>query len=102
MKEYLDVVSTSFKPSTTLLLIEPVAIKDEIESESGLMLEVDRKKTILTRPNAGKVVSASDENTDLLHATVFFPSTDGIDLVLTDGEFLLIKNTSILGIKTEV
>jgi len=102
-KQVLDMNSTEFKPRNKFYLVEPKALRSEKVLESGLIIPLTGHETsvVETRPTSGVVVAScmpDNEEIDVdIDDMVIWPATDGIDLVFNDGNFLLIRDTSIIG-----
>lgn len=91
--------STEFQPSSELILVKPEALKKEETTASGLVIAI-KKETVVERPAFGKVIAVGTDVKNISEEEIiFWPSTDGIDLEFDDGEFLLLRDKSVIGKK---
>lgn len=91
---YMD--SNKFEPRGKLMLVKPGELKAEEVSESGLVISI-RKESVIDRPSFGKVVAVGNEAEYNVGDSLFWPMTDGIDFEFDDGNFVLIRNESVIG-----
>lgn len=93
--------STKFQPRNEYILVKPVELdKGEETTESGIVLSFSQNNSIVDRPTTGEVVEIGKDIEDIEKGMfVVWPETDGIDLEFDDGEFMLLRDTSIIGIK---
>ena len=91
--------STEFQPQQDLILIKVVELHQEENSASGLILSI-KKESVTHRPTSGEVISKGSkvENVEI-GDFVFWPTADGIDFEFDDGNFLLLRDASIIGTK---
>ena len=91
--DYANVSSTALKVQKNFVLVRP---ETEETTDSGIVLV---KQDVMERPTRGTVVSVSSKVDSVSPGEkVVWPVTDGIDLGLTDGYFILLKETSILAV----
>ena len=99
MTQRLYVNSSEFVPTEGLALIKAVQLKQEETSVSGIILSI-RKESVIERPTAGEVISVGK---DCLNAEVgkivFWDMQSGLDIEFDDGEFILIRDKTIVGTK---
>lgn len=89
--------SEDFIPSEELILIKQQEIKKEETSTSGIVISL-KKESITNRPGSGEVISIGHAVKNIQEKDfVFFPNTDGIDIEFDDGEFMLIREKSVIG-----
>lgn len=99
MTQRLYVNSSEFVPTKGLALIKAVQLKKEETSSSGIIISI-RKESVIERPTAGEVISVGDEckNTEV-GKIVFWDMISGLDLEFDDGEFILIRDETVVGTK---
>lgn len=83
------------------LLVKPIVPEDEEKSASGIVVGFRKDKALVDRRSiSGEVVDVCFEDaTPCLFGkgdVVFFPSTDGIDVKLDDGDFMFLKLSSVI------
>lgn len=101
-KQLVDIKSTEFQPKNEYVLVKPAEQQTEKTTESGLVISV-APKSVLDRPSSGTVISVGSDIEDIAENDfVLWPSTDGLDLEFTDGDFMLIRYKSIIGSKKRV
>ena len=100
MKQRIYINSTDFIPKSEFLLVEPKELKKEETTSGGLIISVQSQGVVGDRPTSGVIIEAGDciEGYEV-GDTIIWPAQDGIDLEFDDGEFLLIRDKSILGKK---
>ena len=99
MTQRLYINSTDFKPTEGLVLIKAIQLKKEETSSSGIILSI-RKESVVERPTAGEVITVGTECTNAKIGTiVFWDMTSGLDIEFDDGEFILIRDKTIVGTK---
>ena len=88
-----------FQPTEGLVLVRPIELKKEEVSSGGIITEI-RKESVIERPTAGEVISVGK---DCLNAEVgkivFWDMQSGLDIEFDDGEFILIRDKTIVGTK---
>lgn len=93
--------STEFTPrkDTVLALYEVLEEEKETLTAGGIILKTE-KRSSLERTTFGKVVSVGQDISWISpNDTVVWANTDGINLKFNDGEFILLRENSILGKK---
>lgn len=93
----INLKSIEFLPNKDYVLIQPELQEQVEKSESGIVIQM-RKNMLDSRPCSGFIVASGDDGYKK-NDYVIFPSTDGIDIEMTDGKFLLLKINSIIGKK---
>lgn len=91
----LNFKSTDFQCAKGYLLIEPEKQDTVEKTESGIVTSIS-KTMIEARPCSGKVIHSGNKKYSSSDFVVF-ASTDGIDVRMDDGEFLLLRAASIIG-----
>lgn len=91
--------STTFQPMQDFILVNPVALeKGEVISESGIIMAKDQNTSIIDRPSTGTVLSVGHDTKFVKEgSTILWVDTDGLDIALSDGEFIILREKSILG-----
>jgi len=99
--QVVQIASTEFQPKNEFILVKPVKLeKGEKKTESGLIIAINQNKSALDRPTVGDVVAVGADIEDISEGdVVLWPKTDGLDIEFVDGEFLLLRYTSIIGMK---
>ena len=99
MIEHKDVPSSRFNPVKDLYLLKPRALpKGEIQ-ENGFIVEMEQNTSVVDRASLGKVIAIGPEaDEQYLDKTIIWEERAGQDLVLKDGQFLVIGGEAILGI----
>lgn len=96
----VDFKSTEFQPRANSILVVYESPEKEVKTESGILIE--RKRSSLDRQTQGEVVAVGSEIDWISPGdVVVWAITDGMDLKMLDGEFLLLKEHSILGKSTK-
>lgn len=97
-KQRVEMLSTEFQPIGKNILVDPIGLKKEETTAGGIILKV--QETALTRPFQGTVIEVGEEIQGIEPGDfVMWPDTDGIDFEFDDGEKVLIRLQSVLGIK---
>lgn len=92
--------SNEFKPSKDLILVKTDTLKTEEVSTSGIVLSINKHNSVVDRPSSGTVIEKGSDVKDInINDTIFWPDTDGINFEFDDGEFLLLKQISVIGTK---
>jgi len=91
---------SEFQPKNNYVLVNPVELKSEEVTETGLVLGINENKSVINRPTMGDVIAIGKDIEDIAEGeTVFWPNTDGIDFEFNDGIKVLLKYESIIGSK---
>ena len=99
MTQRLYINSNEFQPTDGLVLIKAIQLKKEETSSSGIILSI-RKESVVERPTAGEVIAIGTECTNAKIGTVvFWDMSSGLDIEFNDGEFILIRDKTIVGTK---
>lgn len=94
----INVESKEFAAQDEYVLVKPFVTLKEETTASGIVLQVE--ETALSRPTHGKVIDVGAGVTGITSTDeVFWPETDGLDLKLNDGEFVLLRQKSIVGVR---
>lgn len=98
IQETKEIKSTDFVPLSVFLSVRPKSLEKEVKSESGIILSQTRSVT--ERPGSGEVIAVGKDIEDIKAGDyVVFPNTQGIDVEFSDGQFLLLKYTDLIGFK---
>lgn len=89
--------SEEFHLTKGLCLIKPDETSDTLELQNGIIYEVDREKSIIYRPCSGTLIKGSDSISNNGCYRVFFPSTNGLDVKFSDGDFIILQEKDIVG-----
>lgn len=93
-----ELKSSEFIPLNEFLLVKPKEMDTEEKSDFGIVL--GQNKSITNRAGSGHVISVGRDIKDITSADyVLFPNTQGIDIEFSDGKFLLLRYTDIIGMK---
>lgn len=99
MTQRLYIESKEFQPTKGLALIKPIQLKKEETSTSGIVISI-RKESVIERPTAGEVISVGEECVNAkVGEILFWDMNSGLDLEFEDGEFILIRDVTIVGTK---
>lgn len=99
MTQRLYIDSAEFQPTEGLALIKTVQLKKEEVSASGLVISI-RKESVVERSTAGEVIAVGAECKNAeIGKTVFWDMQSGLDLEFNDGQFILIRDVTIVGTK---
>lgn len=94
----INLNSTDFVPRSNSILVEYNEPEKEETTESGILVTMHRSS--LERETQGKVVAVGNEIEWINEGDiVVWAMTDGINLDMLDGKFLLLRETSIIGKK---
>jgi len=103
MNQRVYLESKEFLPTKGLFLVKPVEFNKMETTESGIVFSVNSHKSVHERPTSGEVVALGDDVENVkIGDVVLWPMTDGINIEFNDGEFLLLKEDSLIGFKKEV
>lgn len=100
--QQVNLLSKEFQPKNEYILVKPEELKQQTEKtlESGLILAIQPKSTLLTRPTSGPVVAVGSDIEDIKEGDfILWPGTDGLDLEFIDGIFTLLRYKSVIGCK---
>lgn len=98
-KQLLTIASDQFKPTSELILVKPDPLKTEDTTSTGLVLET-RRESAVERPTIGRVVSVGPGVGNIEPGdVVLWATSKGLDLGFTDGDYLLLEKSSIIGFK---
>lgn len=101
-KQRVYINSVEFQPNDELILVKPVELKKEEVTMSGIIVST-RKESVIDKSTSGVIISIGKAvnkiNDFQIGDTVFWPNTDGIEFEFEDGDFLLLRDKSILGTK---
>ena len=101
MTQRLYVNHNEFQPTKGLVLIKAIELKKEEVTNSGLIISI-RKESVIERPTAGEVISIGDECKNASIGTVvFWDMNSGLDLEFDDGQYILIRDETIVGLKVQ-
>lgn len=99
MTQRLYINSEDFQPTEGLVLIKAIQLKKEETSSSGIVLSI-RKESVVERPTAGEVITIGADCVNAkIGSIVFWDMTSGLDIEFDDGEFILIRDKTIVGTK---
>ena len=99
MTQRLYINSDEFVPTKGLALIKAIQLKKEEKSSSGIIISI-RKESVVERPTAGEVISIGTECKNAeISKIVFWDMISGLDIEFDDGEFILIRDETIVGTK---
>lgn len=99
LKQKIELLSKDFTPRKEAVLAEYKSPEKEVTSSSGIVVELNRSS--LERQTSGKVVAVgSDLEWFKEGDLIVWANTDGINLEFIDGDFILLKEHSILGKKS--
>lgn len=97
-KQRIKFKSTEFQPKNEYLLIKPNKLDKEERSDSGIVIALERSS--LERPSFGEVIAVGSDIEDIKpNMFVVWPDTDGIDLEFDDGDFMILRYRSVIGIQ---
>jgi co-chaperonin GroES (HSP10) len=92
--------STEFNVLQNFVIVAPVALETGEVIECGIITDTEQNNSIINRPTTGTVVSIGpDVESVKVNSTILWVEQDGIDMEFEDGEFLILRETSILGYK---
>lgn len=98
-KQVVDMNSTEFQPRMDCVLIKPQEIQEEKITEAGIFIPRPQN-SVLDRPTSGVVIAVGSEVQDIQEDTiVLWPTENGVDFEFNDGDFILIREKSIIGMK---
>lgn len=95
-EQVIQLKSTEFAPRKDSILVKYDKPEQEVKTESGIVVQMHRSS--LERQTYGEVVAVGTDVDWISEGEfVIWAMTDGINLELEDGEFLVLRETSILG-----
>lgn len=96
--------STEMKPISDHVLVKPVPLETgEAVSDTGIVVELEQNNSIIDRPTEGTVIAVGKQTEEIETGMfVMWLETDGQDIELEDGNFLILKERSILGYKGDI
>lgn len=95
-EQVVPLKSTEFTPRKDSILVKYDKPEQEVKTESGIVVQMHRSS--LERQSSGVVIGVGSEVSWISDGDfVVWAMTDGINLELEDGEFLVLRETSILG-----
>lgn len=98
-KQQVNINSQEFQPMPDYLFIKTIDLLAEKVTASGIVIP-NQNQSINDRSSEGEVVSVGSNIDDIKEGTiVVWPSTDGIDLEMPDGDFMLLRYKSVIGMK---
>lgn len=97
---FISIESSKFTPKEKYCLIKPDVQDPEEKADSGIVVTI-KKDVINIRPCSGIVVASGNTEEAPIGKRVIFPNTDGLDMKFSDGNFLMLKIESIVGIEDE-
>ncbi len=99
-KQIIELDSSEFKPSKDLMLVRPEKVVSEKISAGGIIMPTAKNSIMDERPTSGIVVAIGESIEVAKEGDfVIWPAQDGIDLEFNDGDFLLLREKSIIGFK---
>ena len=100
-KQVINIDSSEFTPTGELVLVKPEALQSEKVSSGGIIIPLQQMSVTSDRPTSGKVVRVGkDTNAVSVDDIVIWPNADGIEFEFNDGEFILLRQKSIIGFKS--
>lgn len=97
MKQRIYTNHTEFIPTEELVLAKPIKLKTEEKTDTGIVLAI-RKESVIERPTYGEVIAVGDGCKNAkIGKIVFWDMQGGLDLEFEDGEYILIKDKTIIG-----
>ena len=93
--QIIQMHSTQMQCFKGYVLIKPIYPNTEVKSDSGVIMQLTAN-VIEKRPGTGTVVTGCSKHVNPGDFVVF-PPTDGLDCRFDDGDFILLKTSSIIG-----
>lgn len=94
----VNIKSTDFTPRHDAILVVYDEPTKEVKTDLGIVVELQRSS--LERQTSGEVVQVGEEIDWIKPGDLaIWAMTDGINLELLDGKFLVLREHSLLGIK---
>jgi len=101
MIENKTMTSEEFKVLQNFVLVDPIPLEQGELMEGGIIIDTDHNNSIINRPTSGTVISTGPSVESVKSGdTVLWVEQDGLEIMLMDGEYLILKETSILGYKS--
>ena len=99
MIKHTDIPSNKFTPAKELIMVFPRELpKGEVEKD-GLIIEMEQNTSVVDRPTLGKIIAVGTDVKDYeVGQTLIWEERAGQDVILEDGQFLLIGSEAVLGI----
>jgi co-chaperonin GroES (HSP10) len=92
--------SEDFQPRADFLLVKTQEFLEEETTASGIVLHQAKDLSGMERPTAGIAVCVGNEVDAITEGDfVMWPNTDGLNIEFDDGQFLLLREKSIIGTK---
>jgi len=102
-KQVINLYSNEFLPKQEFILVKPEELQTERTTDGGIIISMKTGSEVNDRPSSGKVISVGENVEEIdIDEFVIWPGTDGLDLSFIDGDFLLLRSKSIIGIKVKV
>ena len=91
--------SENFRTIKDYILVNPDELyTGESTTSTGLVMELESNNSIIDRPTEGVVIRCGVDTQEIRkEMRVKWVETDGQDVELDDGNFIILKETSILG-----
>ncbi len=98
-KQQIDMVSSEFIPNSLYILVKPASAVEKTTA-GGIIVPLTKKRNTFDRATSGVAIAVGEEVENIKTGNyVIWPSTDGLDLEFDDGEFILVRQASIIGFK---
>ena len=95
-----SMTSKEFKVLQNFVVAKPVPLETGEVLEGGVIIDTEQNNSIINRPTTGTVITVGPEVKSVsIGDTVIWVEQDGMEMQFSDGEFLILKETSILGYK---
>lgn len=104
MTKDLTITSAEFIPTQNFILVEQdILDRGEVQTETGLVLATSQNQSVVDKSTSGTVLAVGPKVEGIeVGCRVYWPRTDGLDLEFSDGEFMLFKDTSIVGYRDAI
>lgn len=98
-KQQVNMRSSEFIPNKEYILVKPES-QIEKTTDGGIIIPLTKKQNTFNRPTAGQVIAIGVDVDNINDGDfVIWPTTDGLDLEFDDGEFILVRQKSVIGFK---
>lgn len=98
MIKHTDVSSKNFTPADELIMVHPRELPKGEVIEGNFVVEMEQNTSVVDRPTLGKVISVGKYIDDsYIGRTLIWEERAGQDIILGDGQFLLIGEEAVLG-----
>lgn len=98
-KQQVNINSDQFYPRKEFILVKPIDLLAEKTTAGGIVIP-SQNQSVNDRATEGEVISFGDDIDDIpVGSIVVWPSTDGIELEMPDGDFILLRYLSVIGMK---